>query len=301
MTLRQRIVDHIARTISAGEAREANILLGLLIVGFADFAGVFLEATTEQLSQFLSSHRWADTTMARKLSTMRLIFAALVEWGLIRSNPAIDVARPSSVVDKAPDFDVSTADVATLIAYQEDLVKRLHSRVDGYAHRDAHGARVTLASMHLVASGALLAEIETLTMQDLRAHTVFVGRGTSRERLIWPSDSALGMIGAAAHAARPLPPAPDAPLLLGRRGATLDTKLVSSMLRAAIRRAGLARSGLTPAKIHRAAAKGLIESGFGWNEARIPSGYRRIPKISKKPSVDEMERAIANAHPLDLV
>ena len=69
----------------------------------------------------------------------------------------------------------------------------------------------------------------------------------------------------------------------------------------AIVRAGLDGLGLTPAKIHRAAAKGLLERGFGWNAARNPSAYRRIPKTDYAPSLDEMEQAIARCHPLEFV
>jgi site-specific recombinase XerD len=294
MTLRKRIVDHIARTVSVGEACEANILLGLLIASFAGCAGGFLEATTVQLSEFLHSRYKAATTIARRLSTMRLIFAALLEWGLIKNDPATALERPL-IVDKATDFSVSSADVERLVASQESFVKCFDGLIDDVAHQE----RVVLAMMHLVASGAFLSEIGGLTLRDFRAHTVVVGRGSGRERCIWPSDAALGAISAAAHAARPLPPAPDSPLLVLTR--RLNTSTGWNLLQRAIVRADMAKTGLTPAKIHRAAAKALIERGFGWNEARNPSGYRLIPRVGKTPSVEEMEREIARCHPLEFV
>jgi hypothetical protein len=111
MTLRKKIVDHIARTISPREAYDANTVLGLLLVYFAGCADGFVRATSEQLAEFLHSRGNAETTVARRLSTSRLIFAVLVEWSLIESNPAMDVDRPA-VGDKAPDFEVSGTVVA---------------------------------------------------------------------------------------------------------------------------------------------------------------------------------------------
>lgn len=105
MTIRQRIVDHIARTISAGEAREANILLGLLIANFAGIDG-FLDATTAQLGGFLSARYHSAATFARRLSTMRLIYTTLIMWRMLEFNPATDIRRPTVVVH-ATDFDVS--------------------------------------------------------------------------------------------------------------------------------------------------------------------------------------------------
>ncbi|UPJ55291.1 hypothetical protein [Bradyrhizobium sp. 192] len=292
MTIRQRIVDHIARTISAGEAREANILLGLLIANFAGIDG-FLDATTAQLGGFLSARYHSAATFARRLSTMRLIYTTLIMWRMLEFNPATDIRRPTVVVH-ATDFDVSPADVQRLIEAQETVV-RCGNASDYYW---AHQQRVVLASMYLVASGVLLSELEDLKMRDLGCGILKVGCGTLRERVIWPSNAALEAIGNAAHSTRILPPVPGAPLFVQPHGALLNTKLVSKWFRRAIERADI--PGLTPAKIHRSAAKGVLENGLGWDVARNPSGYRRIPKMSDVPSLTDMERAIAR-HPLESV
>jgi site-specific recombinase XerD len=291
MTLRERIVDHIARTVSPGEAVEANILLGLLIAYFADCADGFLRATSEQLSEFLRSRNNAATTVAPRLSTLRLIFAVLVESGLIGSNPATDADRPA-VGDKAPDFNVSSSVIGALIATQEAVVERVRGLM-------IHTERLILAVIHLVAAGVFLAEIEGMVARDLNSDRVVAGRGTPRERPVWLSPEAIGAINVAVHAARQLPPAPDSPLFVTKRGSTVGTKLAWTFLKRAVARAGLEDTGLTPAKIHRAAAKALIEQGLGWGAARNPSSYRRIPRIESRPSFDEMEQAIKRNHPLE--
>jgi site-specific recombinase XerD len=290
MNLRERIVDHISRTVSAGEAREANILLGLLIAAFANF----LEATSAQLSCFLHGRYRATPSIARRLSTMRLIYATLLGWEMIGSNPVTDIERPS-VVTNPTDFDIPSADVERLLATQEAYVKRL----DGDRRQIAHNERVGLAALHMVASGALLAELERLAVRDLLIDAVIVGRGTPRERAIWLSDRALTAIVAAAHEARSLPPAPDEPLLIKARGTKLDTKTAWRALNDMIVRADGGGMNLTPAEIHRAAANALLERGYDWNSARYPSGYREMPRRYRVPSLDEMERALARCHPLE--
>ena len=292
MTLREKIVEHIAQTIGAGEAREASILLGLLITAFAGARGV-LQATSTQLADFLNLRYRSAGTIARRLSTMRLIYAALLEWGMIGSNPATNVERPS-VATKPTDFDIPSADIERLLAVQDAHVKGLGDRCKSIAHNE----RVVLAALHLVASGALLAELEGLVVRDLLALTVMVGRGTARERAIWLSDQARAAIAAAAHGPRSLPPAPDAPLLIRALGARLDTKLIWRCLKDVIVRAGMAGK-LTPAGIHRAAANALLERGHDWSAARKPSGYVEMPRRLKMPTLDEMERALARCHPLE--
>jgi site-specific recombinase XerD len=291
MTLRERVVNHIARTVSAGEAREANILLGLLIASFAGCANGFLEATTMQLSEFLCSRYNAATTIARRLSTMRLIFAVLVEWRVIESNPATDVDRPD-IVDKSTDFNISVAVIESLVASQQALVEDVRGLM-------IHTERMILALIHLVAAGVFLAEIAGLVVRDLHADRIVAGRGGPRERPVRLSVEAVRAINTAVHAARQLPPAPDSSLFVTKRGFTVHTKMACEFVKRAIARAGLQGTGLTPAKLHRAAAKALIDQGYGWSAARNPSAYRRIPRTESRPTIDEMERAIKRDHPLE--
>jgi site-specific recombinase XerD len=293
MTLRKKIVDHIARTVSKREAYDSNTVLGLLLTYFPGCTDGYLRATSEQLAKFLHSRGYVETSVARRLSTLRLIFAVLVEWSLIESNPAMDVDRPA-VGDKAPDFEVSGIVVASLVSYQRALVESVRGLM-------IHTERLILALIHLVAAGVFLAEVKGLIVRDLHSDRIVTGRGGPRERPVWLSVEAVRAINAVVHAARPLPPSPDAPLFVTKRGTALDTDIAWQFLQRAIVRAGLEGTGLTPAKIHRSAATALIEKGFGWNEARNPSGYRRIPRTKIRPSVDEMECAIARCHPLEFV
>lgn len=297
MTLRERIVSHVEDTISAEEAHNVSNLLGLLLAHFADSITSFLEATAAQLSDFLHCRYGASTTtFARRLSTMRLIYLILVEWEIVGKNPAIEIERPA-ITANATDFDVSPIDVERLVASQEKFLKRTH----GLSEKAVHRELAILATIHLVACGVLLAELEGLAVRDLLDDAIVVARCTPRERLIWPSDRALHAIRRAVHSGRPLPPAPNAPLFLTGYGVKLKLQNAWLHLRKAIVRAGLDGLGLTPAKIHRAAAKGLLEQGFGWNAARNPSAYRRIPKMNYAPSLEEMEQAIARCHPLEFV
>lgn len=293
MTLRKSIVDHIARTINPRAACDANTVLGLLLAYFPASADGFVTATSEQLDVFLHSRGNVETTVARRLSTLRLIFAVLVEWSLIERNPAMDVDRPT-VGDKAPDFNVSGNVVADLISHQRALV-------EGFRGLMIHTERLILALIHLVAAGVFLAEVEALVVRDFYADRIVAGRGGPRERPVWLSIEAVRTINAVIHAAPPLPPAPSAPLFATKRGTAVDTNMAWQLLQRAIARAGLKHTGLTPAKIHRAAAMALIEQGFGWNVARNPSGYRRIPKTGIRPSLDDLERAITRCHPLEFV
>ncbi|MDA9396249.1 hypothetical protein WN73_37665 [Bradyrhizobium sp. CCBAU 45394] len=296
MNWRERIVEHIRSMIGAGEAREANIVLGLLIGYFAGNIAALLGATSEQLSEFLYARYRAHTTIARRLNTLRLIYSILVEWKIIGENPAIDVERPT-IVDKQTDFDVSLEDVERLLAFQESVVHHCELRASATAHRE----RATLATLQLVAGGALIAELEGLTVRDLSGGCIIVGRHTPRERPIWPSDQALKTIRAAAHSSRPLPPAPEAPLFLIGYGTRPNTKTAWGLLQRAVLRAGLEGRGLTPAKLHRAAAKSLLEKGLGWDAARQPSSYLRIPRTKYVPSLEEMEQTVMRCHPLEIL
>jgi site-specific recombinase XerD len=293
MTLRERIVDQIALTISDEEAYNANVCLGLLITHFSTSLHRFLSATSEELAEFLTCRGNAATTVARRLSTLRNIFSVLLQWGLIAENPAIGVARPA-IAEKASDFDVPAALVDRLIGIQKAVAERVRKAL-------AYTEQLTLALIYLVASGAFLAEIEALVIQDLRRDHITVGRGTPRERLIWLSSDAEAAINAVVHAGRPLPPDPNSPLLVNRFGLTVDTQIAWNMLQRAIVRADMAQMGLTPGKIHRSAAASLLECGLGWNIARHPSKYLRIPSLLSKPPFEKLEEAVERYHPLESV
>ncbi len=289
MNLRERIVDHISRTVSAGEAREAKIVLGLLIAVFANF----LEATSSQLACFLQSRYRTASTIARRLSTIRLIYATLLDWELIESNPATDIEHPS-ISTSATDFNIPSTDIERILVQLEAYVNKL----DGANIQIAHDERVGLAALHLVAGGVFVVELKALTVRDLLADAVIVGCGTPREREIWLSDRAVAAIFEAAHEARSLPPGPDETLLIKARGTKLDTKTAWKALNDMIVRTDGGNLNLTPAQIHRAAANALLERGYDWSSARNPSGYRQIPHKYRVPSLDEMERALAR-HPLE--
>ncbi|APG12039.1 hypothetical protein BKD09_27250 [Bradyrhizobium japonicum] len=292
MTLSEKIVGHIERTVSAWEAFHAEVILRLLSAHFATCTGGFLHATGEQLATFLRLRGNADTTFARRLSTLKLIFATLVEWRMIESNPAMDVVRPA-IGDKAPDFNVSLAAIERVISHQTSLVER-------YRGPKIHTEWLILALCHLLAAGVFLVEVEGLIVRDLHTDHVLAGRGGPRERPVFLSAEAAGAIGAAVHSGRQLPPAPEAPLLVTKRGNAPDVRGVWKYVQRSINRAGLNEPGLTPAKLHRGAAKVILDNGFGWEAARFPSAYRRIPLSASRPSIDEMEQAIKRNHPFEL-
>jgi site-specific recombinase XerD len=266
MTLNEKIVDHIRKTVSAWEAFHAEILLGLLSAYFATSVDGFVRATGEQLSTFLHSRGNAETTFARRLSTLKRIFGALVEWQMIGRNPAMHVERPA-IGNKAPDFNVSLGSVERLIARQTGLVESCGGPM-------IHTERLVLALTHLLAAGVFLVEIEGLVVRNLHSECVLAVSGGSRKRPVFLSAEATCAVNAAVHSGRQLPPAPDAPLLVTKRGNTTDVRSVWHYVQRAIIRAGLDESGLTPAKLHRSAAKVVLDAGFGWKSARHPSSYR---------------------------
>jgi site-specific recombinase XerD len=291
MTLSEKIVDHIEKTVSGWEAFHAEIILRLLSAYFAPCVDGFIRATGEQLATFLRSRGIADTTFARRLSTLKLIFATLVEWRMIESNPAMDVERPA-IGDKAPDFNVSLGAIEPVISRQTALVER-------YRGPKIHTERLILALSHLLAAGVFLVEVEGLIVRDLHSDHVLAGRGGAREHPVFSSAEATGAIDAAVHSGRQLPPAPDAPLLVTKRGNAPDVRGVWKYVQRSIDRAGLNEPGLTPAKLHRGAAKAVLDNGFGWEAARCPSAYRRIPLSATRPSIDELEQAIKRNHPFE--
>jgi site-specific recombinase XerD len=292
MTLRERIVEEIARTVGPGEAAEANICLGLLIRYFADRSQGFLEATSEQLSEFLRARGNADTTIARRLSTCRRIFAVLLTWGLIDGNAAMQVRRPA-IRDKITDFAVSPGAVDRLIEMQQDFVTRVHAAL-------LRTESLILALIHLVAGGSFLSEVGGLSAGDLCDDRIIVGRDTPDERAIWLSFEAISAIGAAVRASGRSPLSPHSPLLVTRGGHIVDTKMAWRLVNRAIGRAGLTGT-LTPAKIHRAAVKSVLNHGLGWRAACQPCGYRQIPRVYSRPSIAELEQAIARNHPFETV
>jgi hypothetical protein len=85
---------------------------------------------------------------------MRLIYSILVEWEIIGQNPAMEIERPATTVN-ATDFDVSPLDVERLVASQEEFLKR----TDGLSETAVHRELAILTTVHLVACGALLAEL----------------------------------------------------------------------------------------------------------------------------------------------
>jgi site-specific recombinase XerD len=291
MTLNEKIVDQIERSVSAREAFQAEIIVRLLSLYFAACVDGFLRATGKQLSAFLHSQGYTDTTFTRKLSTLRRIFGVLVEWQMIEHNPAMDVERPA-IGYKAPDFNVSLSAIERVIARQTELV-------ESYRGPKIHTERLILALSHLLAGGIFLVEVEGLRIRDLQPDFVLAGQAGSRERPVYLSAEAMRAVSAAAHSGRQLPPSPDAPLLITKRGYTLEVGMVWNFVQRAIDRASLSGAGLTPAKMHRGAAKAVLEKGLGWEVARRPSAYRRIPVVADRPSIDEMELAIKRNHPLE--
>jgi len=291
MTLRQRIVDEIARTISRTEAYNANVCLGLLIAHFNECANAFLSATSEQLTHFLTSRENTASTVARRHSTLRIIFSILLKWGLIDEDPSVDVKRPL-IAERAPDFG-TPALVDKLISRQKDIVERASPET-------AYAEQLTLALIHLVASGVFLAEIGALVVRDLGENQISAGRGTHRARPVWLSSSAQVAINVSVHARRPLPPDPNSPLLISSRfGVALSTQVVWTILQRAIVRTGLAGRGLTPAKIHRSATADLIDRGLGWQVARNPSKYKTLRLTRGRPPFENLEAAIERNHPLE--
>jgi site-specific recombinase XerD len=289
MTLNEKIVDQIEKRVSTWEAYHAKIILGLLSVYFVG-ADSFVRATGEQLSRFLISRDNASTTFARRLSTLKRIFGVLVEWKMIERNPAKDIRRPD-IGDKAPDFDISLCAVERVIAHQTELAQSTLGRW-------THTERLILALTHLLAAGVFLVEIEDLTVRDLILNHILVGRGGARERPIFLSAEAIHGVNLAAYSSRQLPLAPDAPLLLTTLGNSPDVRSVWKYVQRAIDRANLHEAALTPAKLHRAAARAVLDKGLGWDAGRRPSAYRLIPRTKSCPTTDELELAIAR-HPLE--
>jgi site-specific recombinase XerD len=143
-----------------------------------------------------------------------------------------------------------------------------------------------------------LVEIEDLTVRDLILNHILVGRGGARERPIFLSAEAIHGVNLAAYSSRQLPLAPDAPLLLTTLGNSPDVRSVWKYVQRAIDRANLHEAALTPAKLHRAAARAVLDKGLGWDAGRRPSAYRLIPRTKSCPTTDELELAIAR-HPLE--
>ena len=197
----------------------------------------------------LDAARYARTTIARRLSAVRSLFAFLAEEGVITSDPSSVLVTPR-LPARLPKI-VPTDVLSTLFASLEPAEKPGELR-------DA--AILEL----LYATGARVSEIAGLTLGDLdlaQGQVRVMGKG-SKERVIPFHRQAADVLRAYLRDARP---ALDRgrgsdSLFLSVRGASFSADAIRRMFKARLTAAG-ASSGLSPHALRHTFATHLLEAG----------------------------------------
>jgi len=196
----------------------------------------------------LDQAHYSRRTIARRLSSLRSLFAYLMSEGLVASDPSSVLLTPKQparlprlVPSESIDTLLTAPDSATPIGLRDQAVLEL-----------------------LYASGARVSELSGLTLGDLdlpQSQITVMGKG-SKERLIPLHRMAIAKVRRYLADARPLLSRPTSPdrVFLSSRGLPLSADAIRRLFKRYSAQAGLAAS-LSPHAMRHTFATQLVEAG----------------------------------------
>jgi site-specific recombinase XerD len=231
----------------------------------------------------LAARRLAPATIARRLSSVRALFADLVRRGERRDDPSLVLMGPRRA-RRLPD-PVTAADCATLL--------------DGTWNDGLRNLRDRAILELLYGCGLRASEVCGLDLSSYDAHGSrlrVIGKG-DRERLVPVGDPARAALDGGLSDGRPAVASASTALLLSVRGRRLSP---SDVRRALERRARIAGIGArSPHALRHAYATHLLEGGAGLREIQELLGHASAAttQIYAHVAVPHLVREHADHHP----
>ncbi|NTW27884.1 MAG: tyrosine recombinase XerC [Coriobacteriia bacterium] len=234
----------------------------------------------------LDAAGYARRTVARRLSSVRSLFAYLVGEGLVSSEPASVIAAPK-VPRRLP----------TVVPV--DIVERLIEAPDP---SKAPGLRDRAVLELLYATGARVSEVSTLRLKDLdvgQSQVKVMGKG-SKERIVPVYRQAMSAIQAYLKDERPTFAKPESPdyVFLSTRGIGLSSDAIRRLFKRYLIQVGGAES-LSPHAIRHTFATHLLEAGADLRTVQELLGHVALSttQIYTHLSMKRLQDVHRNAHP----
>ncbi|HET6351147.1 MAG TPA: tyrosine recombinase XerC [Coriobacteriia bacterium] len=246
-------------------------------------------ATHRDLRRYLAEldqARYARSTIKRRLSAVRSIFAYLAEQGVVTSDPSAVVSAPKGA--KRLPRVVPTDQLEALLAAPDTTTPK--------------GLRDRAILELLYASGMRVGELSALTLGKLdlaQGQAVVMGKG-AKERVVPIHAFAIKVIRTYLAESRPRLAKPDSPdaVFLSSRGRALSTDAVRRIFRGHLERVA-ADAGLSPHAMRHTFATHLLDGGADLRTVQELLGHVALSttQIYTHVSVTRLKDAHGSAHP----
>ena len=248
----------------------------------------------------LSQSEAEPTSVRRKLSALRSLFAFLVRTGAVPENPAAGLRGPRARRD-LPDV-LSPGDVARLLDAARARASAPAAPAAGASAPEAAflAVRDWAALEFLYGTGARISEAAGLSWgaTDLSAGTATLFGKGRKQRLAPMSRTAAEALGALRGATGAFFGAdalrPDAPVFRNRRGGRITTRLLERVFSAALREAGLP-DRFSPHALRHSFATHLLDAGADLRAVQELLGHASLSTTQIYTHVS-MERVRAVYH-----
>lgn len=229
---------------------------------------------------------YARTTVARRFSAVRSLFAFLGAEGVVESDPSAVLS--AAVKGRSLPKPVGHADVEALLAAPDTATPS--------------GLRDRAVLELLYATGMRVGELEALTLDRMdlaQARVRVVGKG-SKERLLPLHPLAVALLREYLARGRPalaIPSSPEA-VFLSTRGRRLSTDAVRRMVRRYASIAGIV-SDISPHSLRHAFATHLLEAGADLRSVQELLGHVALTttQIYTHVSIKRLQDVHRDAHP----
>ena len=236
---------------------------------------------------YLSRARYAEKTINRHLSAIRSLYRWLLHEGYVDQDAAAAIASPK--LSKKLPKTMTDGDVSDILAH-----------IDA---SDPVGLRDSAFIELLYASGARIAEISTLTVDDIdfaEAQVKLFGKG-SKERIVPLYPHVLERLRAYLQSGRPGMICQDKPtrtLFISTRGNPMTTDALRTVFEKRLRAAGK-DAALTPHAMRHTFATELLGGGADLRTVQELLGHESLSttQIYTHVSIDRLKSATRQAHP----
>jgi integrase/recombinase XerD len=293
-----RLIENFLDMMSAERGASANTLAAyrrdLMDFGasLARAGAVFRSASATNVRRYIASFSgMATSTQARKLSSLRQLFAFLYSEGIRKDDPTstIDAPRRERPLPKV----LSRQDVDKLILKASE-------------NKDAEAIRLVCILEILYASGLRVSELVSLPLAAARSRNGFLlvmGKGR-KERLAPLNDSARKAIGAYLKLRSEFLPkgAKESKYLFPSRSREghLTRRRLHQMLKELALKANIDPDKLSPHVLRHAFATHLVEGGADLRSVQTLLGHADIAttQIYTHVASDRLREVMLSAHPL---
>lgn len=235
---------------------------------------------------WLHENKYARTTVARKLASLRSFFRYLCRQGILNTNPT-DGLRGPRQEEKLPHFLAEEA-ITTLLTTPEE---------NRFGLRD----RAILETLY--SGGLRVSELTGLDLQDLDLDdgTAIVRGKGKRERIVLLGNAAVEAIRQwleVRQGTEPPPPSASEALFLNKHGTRLTSRSVGRLLEKYLKQAGLDPK-TSPHTLRHSFATHLLDRGADIRSVQELLGHRSLSttQIYTHVTTNRLHESYQKAHP----